>query len=550
VVGINDYDPASTNLVDAEVVVIGVAAGIFSHQRQLLSPVVVLDSDEDLQVISPPQPLEAIPRMTVDSLFRYSPEGFPERRVRIQGKLLGQQPGRWMAVNDGTSGLFVESQVSPVVQPGAQLDLIGFPQMRDQTLWLLNAEVEAVVPGPPPPILDTTATEALAQPTSLVRLKGQLVSPPLPGEGVWVLSLRDADSEFEAWLPASGSGHSSEWREGAMLRIAGIAEPYVLPTHRLTMFPFPRGLRLHARSMDDIEVVRSAPWWTSPKLTRTIIISLIGALILLGFVSLLAAALARKNVALREARRRLRAAQQELAKRFSVRTGEWQEELAARHAAEADFALLTAERTRLARELHDTLEQSLASVALHLDAAKGYLREAPGQAEQLIEAATEQLRDGQADVRRSVWDLRSVKLEEATLPEALKQLGDALADPNGPAVDVRCEGPPTTISPGLASHLFRVAQEGVTNALKYANPENITILLRFNETSVELVITDDGCGFEVGSISDDGHYGLRGLRERAAAVGASLKIISRSGEGTRIEFIVPGSQAGKVLQHA
>jgi signal transduction histidine kinase len=326
------------------------------------------------------------------------------------------------------------------------------------------------------------------------------------------------------------------------LAVTGITEPFFLPSHRPTMFPFPRGLRLHARTLADVQVLRGAPWWTSPRLTRTVLVTLAGALVLLGLTSLTAVHLARKNAALREAREQLRAARDELARRYTVRTGEWQEELAARHAAEADFALLTAERTRLARELHDTLEQSLASAALHLDAANGFFRERPAESERLLEAATRQLRQSQLEVRRSVWNLRALALEQATLPDALRQLGKALADTHGPVIEVRCEGQPQHIPPGDASHLFRIAQEGVTNALKHAGAQKIEIVLAFTPEGVQLQVNDDGCGFDPAAVSLDGHFGLRGLKERAGALGAELTLESQPGAGTRLRLDVPAAR--------
>jgi signal transduction histidine kinase len=356
-----------------------------------------------------------------------------------------------------------------------------------------------------------------------------------------VLNLRQGDHAFEAWLPAAGGLFPSDWREGAKLAVTGITEPFFLPSHRPAMYPFPLGLRLHARTLADVELVRAAPWWTSPRLTKTVLFGLAGALGLLGLTTFAAAFLARKNSALREARKQLRAARDELARRYSVRTGEWQEELAARHAAEADFALLTAERTRLARELHDTLEQTIASAALQLDAARGFFSEQPQESERLLVAATDQLRESQLEVRRSVWNLRSVKLEEATLPEALQQLGEALADTHGPKVEVRCEGKPPHIPPGVASHLFRIAQEGVTNALKHAQAGRIEIMLAFKPEVVELCVNDDGCGFDPLAPSANGHFGLRGLEERARALDAELTLDSRPGQGTRLRLTLPAA---------
>ena len=540
-VGVNDYSATSTNLVDAEVVVRGVAAGVFSWQRQLLEPVVMMLSDQDLEVLSPPQALDALPVKTIQSLFRYAASGFPERRVRLRGQLLGRQVGKWLAVRDGTSGLFVESPEGAELAPGDEVEVFGFPEMREQTPWLVKALVRKVGPGMVPTVLASSVTNAVRHPCELQRIEGVLASAPRPGQGSWVLTLKEGTAEFEAWLPTLSGAYPASWREGARLAVTGITEPVFLPRHRSVLYPLPRGLRLHARTPEDVQLVQAAPWWTAPQLTRTVLVTLVGALLLLGITSLAAAVLARKNAALRETREQLRSARDELAKRYTVRTGEWQEELAARHAAEADFALLTAERTRLARELHDTLEQTLASTALHLDAAKGFFHDQPAETERLISAATQQLRQSQLEVRRSVWNLRALALEQATLPEALLQLGKALADTHGPAVEVRCEGRPILVPPGVASHLFRIAQEGVTNALKHAQAHKIEIILGFKPEGVELQVNDDGCGFDPGAASVNGHFGLLGLKERARALGAEFTLDSKPSQGTRLRLAVPAA---------
>lgn len=538
-VRVTEYRPSSTNLVDAEVIVRGVAAGVFSWQRQLLAPIVVAQSDADVEVIRPSRPMETLPVVTIRSLFHYSPSGFPQHRVRLRGHLLGRYAGRRLAVRDATSGLFVESPEGEGLTPGDEVELFGFPEMREHSLWLTRAVVQKLEAGRSPVPIASSVAEALQRPCELRRITGRLTGPPQPGEGSWVLNLRSGDAKFEAWLPASGGAFPSWLREEAQLAVSGITEPFVLPSQRPTMFPFPRELRLHVRTLADVELVGAAPWWTSPRLTKTVLISLAGALSLLSLTTLIAVFLARKNAALRDTREQLRAARDELAKRYSVRTGEWQEELAARHAAEADFALLTAERTRLARELHDTLEQTIASAALQLDAARGFFSEQPRESERLLVAATDQLRESQLEVRRSVWNLRSVKLEEATLSEALQQLGEALADTHGPKVEVRCEGRPIQVPPGVASHLFRIAQEGVTNALKHAQARRIEIILGFTPAVVELCVNDDGCGFDPRAAADNGHFGLRGLKERARALGAELALDSKSGQGTHLRVSVP-----------
>ncbi len=538
---VDAYQAASTNLVDAEVIVRGVAAGVFSWQRQLLAPIVVVESDRDLEVVTPARPVETLPVVTIRSLFHYAPGGFPQHRVRLRGHLIGRHAGRRLAVRDATSGLFVEVLEGEALSPGDEVELFGFPQMRENSLWLTRAVLRKLGAGPPPTPVAGSLPGALQHPCELQRLRGVLVSRPRPGEGSWVLTLRQDESEFEAWLPAAAATYPAWLREGAELAVTGVTEPVVLPSQRSTMASFPQHLRLHARTLADIELLRVPPWWRSPQLTATVVGGLLGTLVLLGLTSLTAVVLARKNAALRTAREELRLARDRLAERFSARTGEWHEELTARHAAEADFALLTAERTRLARDLHDTLEQTLASTALQLDAARGFFREQPEESERLLVAATEQLRESQSEVRRSIWNLRSVKLEEATLPDALQQMGKALQDTSGPTVEVRCAGVPVHVPPGVASHLFRVAQEGVTNALKHAGAARIEIRLQFSPEGVELCVGDDGRGFDPSAPSPDGRFGLRGVRERALALEAELEIVSAPGSGTRLRLKVPAA---------
>lgn len=144
-------------------------------------------------------------------------------------------------------------------------------------------------------------------------------------------------------------------------------------------------------------------------------------------------------------------------------------------------------------------------------------------------------------MRRSVWNLRALALEQATLPEALRQLGKALAETPGPAIEVRCEGRPVNVAPGVASHLFRIAQEGVTNALKHAQARRVEVALRFDSRGLQLDVTEDGRGFDPAAVTANGHFGLRGLRERAEALGAELIVDSSVGKGTRLRVAVPAA---------
>jgi signal transduction histidine kinase len=108
-------------------------------------------------------------------------------------------------------------------------------------------------------------------------------------------------------------------------------------------------------------------------------------------------------------------------------------------------------------------------------------------------------------------------------------------------VEVTCTGEPRHVPPGAASQLFRIAQEGVTNALKHAQARTVGIFLNFKPELIELCVNDDGRGFDPAAAAVNGHFGLRGLRERARALDAELALDSSPGQGTRLRLVVPVS---------
>ncbi len=536
-------DRMPESLEDAEVMVRGVATGVFSVQRQMLMPALLVVDDADLEVLSPAVPFAELPLRGVAALLRYDPGGFPQRRVRLAGTVLGLLPGGGMAVRDDTGGMLVEARLAPtpLLTAGDQVELAGFPEIREQNLWLAQAEVRRTGPGQAPVPVKTDAAGALRLPLSLVSLEGLLTETPRPVEGGWGLRMESGGQAFEVVAPPSGEGEVLGWRAGATLEVTGIAMPQFAPSQRLEHSPFPQALRLLAREIGDVRVLASPPWWTSPRLARRTALGLLATVLLLAAATLAALSLARKNRALRETRLALSRARDELAARYAERTGQWREQVAARHAAEADMTLLATERTRLARELHDTLEQSLASVALQLDAAGAWLKNDPAQADRFFTSAASQLRASQQEVRRSVWGLRSLALEGVSLGEALRQLAGSLADGHGPTLAVTVRGEADDLPVGMAGQLFRIAQEGVTNALKHAGANKIHLLLDQTDLGeVTLEVKDDGAGFSPEeSAEGPPRFGLAGMRERVAALEGSLEIHSKPGHGTRVTVRAP-----------
>jgi signal transduction histidine kinase len=209
-------------------------------------------------------------------------------------------------------------------------------------------------------------------------------------------------------------------------------------------------------------------------------------------------------------------------------------------------AVLT-ERTRVARELHDTLEQGLAGISLQLEAVAGSLAASPEAARQSLDVARQMLRYSQEEARRSVMDLRSQALESRDLAGALSDLAHQMTSGTSAVADVEVEGQVRRLDASDEHHLLRIGLEALTNALKHSGARHIRIKLRFDAEATELVVQDDGCGLSQGETNLAGdHFGLLGIRERVDKLGGVLHIDGVPGTGTQLSVTIP-SQKGRPI---
>ncbi|HMA34086.1 MAG TPA: sensor histidine kinase [Chloroflexia bacterium] len=205
---------------------------------------------------------------------------------------------------------------------------------------------------------------------------------------------------------------------------------------------------------------------------------------------------------------------------------------------------VTKERNRLARDIHDSLGHYLTVINVQLEKALAFRAARPQEADLAVGDAKRLAREALQDVRGSVGALRTTAGPDAfVLGGALRQLAANMA--NSPfAIDVQIEGSEEDFAPGVRLALYRAAQEGLTNVQKHAAPGRVAVQLRFGPQAADLVLSDDGQGFEPASLlalppGREGRYGLQGLRERLALVGGDLQIESRPGQGTRLRIQVP-----------
>jgi signal transduction histidine kinase len=205
-----------------------------------------------------------------------------------------------------------------------------------------------------------------------------------------------------------------------------------------------------------------------------------------------------------------------------------------------------AERQRLAREIHDTLAQSFASVVVHLEAAEGAL--GSPAAIQHIDQARNTAREGLSEARRLVWALRPEILEGIPLPEALRQLLQRWQSVSSQEARFTLAGEPRPLHPEIELSLLRITQEALSNVRKHAQANLVNVTLSYLDGLVMLDIQDDGIGLDPRAASGGG-FGLRSIRERVEALGGEFTVESERGRGTVLavslpEFPIPKHRVG------
>jgi len=208
------------------------------------------------------------------------------------------------------------------------------------------------------------------------------------------------------------------------------------------------------------------------------------------------------------------------------------------------------ERTRIARELHDTLLQSFHGLLLRFQAATNLLPERPAEARKTLEGAIDQAAQAITEGRDAVQGLRSSTVVASDFPLTINTLGQELTsgetNPNATAFHVDVEGTPQNLHPILRDEVYRIAGEAMRNAFKHAQAQRIEVEIRYDARQLRLRVRDDGKGIQAKHLDGDGyagHYGLRGMRERAELMGGKLAVWSELDSGTEVELSIPASRA-------
>ncbi|WP_162245872.1 MULTISPECIES: sensor histidine kinase [unclassified Roseateles] len=215
---------------------------------------------------------------------------------------------------------------------------------------------------------------------------------------------------------------------------------------------------------------------------------------------------------------------------------------------EARLEARLAERTRIARALHDTLLQHFHGLLLQFQAAFNLLPDRPRESRQILAGAIDRAAEAITEGRSTVEGLRTSSLDTHDLAGALRALVEELANEPGLAASahVEVQGRPQALHPVMRDEAFRIAGEALRNAFHHADAKRIHIEIRYDPQQLSVRIRDDGRGVDPEVLragEKQGHFGLSGMRERAELVGGKLTLRSDVHAGTDVEFTAPASRA-------
>ncbi|MGA9981555.1 MAG: sensor histidine kinase [Candidatus Sulfotelmatobacter sp.] len=490
------HDQDLSSWVDSEVLIEGVCGSLYNANRQLTG---ILFYVPRLSFIKVEAPATEVP---LSALLRFSPAEGTRHRVRVRGIVGYQQPGNALFLQSQGKGLRVLTQQATPIEIGDLVDVLGFPAMGDSAPILEDALFHRLGhEKAPDPVKLNLGVPWEQFDGAVVTTAAKLLNRQAQPDGLRLM-LQDGDVFFDATLPASASAER-------LLSIPLNSEVQVTGICLVRsggLWQTPQSFRMLLRLPEDVVVLTTPSWWN---LRHTLwLLGVTGGVLLAVMVWVVV-----------------------LGRRL-------QEQMAIIRQKLRSSAVLE-ERNRIARELHDTLEQELAGITMQLDLAVDCFQQAPGVAQHALETARDMSRHSMVEARRSVWDLRCQLLENGDLVSALAQIVEPLVPREQTKVDFKILGSPVRLPGPVEMNLLRIGQEAVSNAVKHGRAQHVSIELRYAAASVCLTVSDDGQGFVAAQASPTGHFGLLDMRERAQSMGSHLRVESEPGGGARIAVEVP-----------
>ncbi len=489
-------------LIAATVRVRGVCRTSFNTRRQMRAPFLSVTSSDDI-IVEKPAP-EGTVDVPLNRLFQFKSEGYYGRRVRVQGVVTEQKESSLFIQEQG-EGLSVKTHQTNLFFPGDLVAVTGFPRVGQYLPVLEDAVVRRLGHRSPPAPINVRIDQLLSEDYdgALVRLRGRLMNRAQRGDEQ-VLVLEAENLILSARVATNKTDRRfAALQIGSELELTGVCLPQPMENWNPSISSRAESFQLLLRSSNDVLLIRNPPWWTLSRLLW--MLGIMSVILLAGFSWVFV-----------------------LDRRVRHQTAIIQQKIQREAVLE--------ERTRIAREFHDTLEQELVAITIQLETVADQFDTAPRIARQMLDLARNMSRRSLFEARRSVWDLRSHLLENSNLVTALREVTKLMSASSCVSIAAQTSGAPRKLPPQVENNLLRIAQEALANALKHARATRITVYLAYDPGKVSLRVQDDGVGFDTSNkaVIYGGHFGLLDMSERAEKMGGCFSMVSTPGQGTDI----------------
>jgi signal transduction histidine kinase len=521
----------AAELVGAWVRMTGCALGFWNRRGEQLGARLQLVNRGDVEVLNPP-PADpfAYPLSDLHSLKTFFAARPSQHRQRISGVITLSRRGEFFYLQSGDRAARVTtSQVEPLAV-GDWVEAVGFveiPRFYGELREAIFRKTGRQDPPLPLPIDCNLAMnerdDSAKSNAAAVDLDGRLVSikcrlervESTPGQPVQFY----LDNQGHIFTATFGDDAPRTFartlQPGSVLNLTGICVMTLASEWPALRYARPVGFNLLLRSPADVRVVQTPPWWTAGRLGLALSITgvILGACLMWTFAL-------RRTVS--KQAHRIMAEQQ------------------SKQAAEVEKARLR-ERTRLAADLHDTVEQSITAAVYLLEVDRGRPVDPADAATKRANRLYHLLNLSREELRRSLWALRTGILEGRTFLEALMALARSTESNDNIACTCAVETNGTLVPEFEASNLLLVVKEAVHNAVRHARPKKIEIAGKITAQQIRLTVTDDGKGFDIANSPGprEGHFGLQGVKERLTWLNGTLSIQSKPGGPTRIGLTMP-----------
>lgn len=509
------FDDASVAALkpDTRVRVHGVSMSWTSANLQPYSTFVVVQDPTQIEILSPPSDSETLPVIPIGQLLSTVPEGFESRRQRISGTVTLRWSDEAVVIQDETGGILSYPATGEMPEVGDRVDCAGFLSPDRGRVILDESSYSDFRPGelPRPEMVsaDLLLNEAPVKDRDalLVRTSGVFRSSGRSGTH-GVLQMEADGVMFDVVLPPGGV-LSADVLPGSRIEVTGVTK-FVF-TGRSTVAGG-RALdrfEIHLPTMAGIRVLSAPSWWTPHRFAVVA-----GVILFCLLLSLLWIVSLRRRVAARSA--------------LLVR------EIRARH----EQRVLLEERSRLAGDLHDTLSQSLSGAVVQMELADSLDASPAAETHRLL--ARRLINRSYEDLRRAVWDLTPSVLLNQDLATALRSIAGEQAADHTCEITIEAADDLPGLPERSRSHLLRVGQEAIHNAIRHGAASEIRVSLRQEGENLALTIMDNGSGFDPGQVPGptDGHFGLSSMRNRILRLGGAFSV-DTSPAGTLVSVTVP-----------